>query len=368
MSLCFPSVKLREYRQDRIFALPNEAQIWLAGLDDKERVDKILGTEFVTMYYNEASQIPYSSYLVASTRLAQVCDGIIQREYFDLNPGGTAHWTCRMFVQKVNPASMQPLSNPDNYRLIYINPADNRENLSDGYLQSLDDLPERQRKRFRDGAFTADIDNALWTLETIDQCRVDPEDLPQMQRIVVAVDPSGTSGPEDKRSDHIGIVVAGLGIDGNAYVIADYTCQLSPAGWARTVIGAYHTHSADRIIGEVNYGGAMVEHVIKSADGGDLVSYKEVTATRGKVIRAEPISVLYEKKRIRHAGRFAELEDQLANFSTLGYVGDKSPDRADAMIWAMTELFGTGIAVFESEPLVFGARVTDGYLGAHCVR
>ena len=336
---CWPGLSITPKVQDKYFVLPNGSEIWLGGLDDKERVEKILGMEFATLYFNEASQIPYSSYLVASTRLAQVCDGLTQREYVDLNPSGTGHWTYRQFVQKVDPDTRRSLVNPSDYAAMYINPIDNEANLSLEFLQSLKNLPERQRKRFYEGVFTAEIDGALWTLDALDQCRVEAGDIPDMRRIVVAIDPSGTKGDDDERSDSVGIVVAGLGVDGIGYVLEDLTCKLSPAGWGRVAVNAYHRWNADCILAERNFGGAMVEHVIKTTDA--KAPYREVSASRGtggKAVRAEPVAALYEKGQVRHAGRFADLEDQLSNFSTAGYMGDRSPDRADAMVWAITHL------------------------------
>lgn len=326
--------------QDKYFVLPNGSEIWLAGLDDKDRVEKILGMEFATVYFNEASQIPYSSYLVARTRLAQVCPEIRQKEFVDLNPAGTRHWTYKMFVQKRDPDSNRELADPDEYEAFYLNPRDNAVNLSPEFLRSLETLPERQRKRFYDGVYSTEIDGALWSVEVLEKCRIDKKNLPQLRRVVVAIDPSGTRGNEDSRSDSVGIVVAGKGDDGRAYVLADRTCNLSPAGWGRVAVTAYHEFKADCIVAERNFGGAMVEHVIKTADPG--AAYREVVAARGKAVRAEPIASLYEKGIVFHAGRFDDLEDQLANFSTAGYLGDKSPDRADAAIWALSELMQSG--------------------------
>ncbi len=334
-------VPIKAHTQDKFFELPNGAQIWLAGLDDKERVEKILGMEFVTIYFNEASQIPYSSFVVAVTRLAQVCAGLLQRIYVDLNPSGTAHWTYRLFIQKIDPDTRKPIPDPESFQAMFLNPGDNAINLDPAFLRSLENLPERQRRRFFEGRYSDEIDGALWPLELLDKCRCEPSDVPQLIRVVVAIDPSGTAGKDDKRSDDVGIMVAGKGIDGRAYVLADRTCNLSPAGWARVAITAYHEFEADRIIAERNYGGAMVEHVIQGADAD--VPYREVVASRGKAVRAEPISNLYEKDLVRHAGKFNDLEDQLSNFSTSGFLGNKSPDRADAAIWALSELMLGGL-------------------------
>lgn len=178
-----------------------------------------------------------------------------------------------------------------------------------------------------------DLPGALFSRELIDAARV--KTAPDMQRIVVAIDPSGSAGDADD-GDSQGIIVAGKGIDGRAYVLADRTCKLSPDGWARRAVAAYHEFNADRIVAERNYGGAMVEAVIRTADR--KVSYKEVTATRGKVVRAEPVAALYEQGRVSHVGSFDALEDQLCLFGPDGYAGEGSPDRADATVWALTEL------------------------------
>jgi predicted phage terminase large subunit-like protein len=347
MRLCFPGVKLRDQRQDGYTELPNGSQLWFLGLDDKERVEKVLGQEYATMYFGEATQIPLSSYRVAKTRLAQVCDGLAQREYVDLNPAGTGHWSYKQFIQKVDPETRAALVDPEEFASFFINPTDNSENLDPKFLRSLENAPERQRKRFFEGQFVSEIDGALWPLELIDRCRCQKEDIPELQRIVVAIDPSGTSGKDDKRSDQVGIVVAGKGTDGRAYVLDDLTCQLSPAAWGRLAVMAFHKHKADAIIAEENFGGAMVEHVIRTAD--QNIRYKSVNASRGKWVRAEPVSALYEQDMVRHAGRFPDLEDQMSNFSTAGYLGGKSPDRADALVWAMTDLMlgeAGGIGIF----------------------
>jgi phage terminase large subunit-like protein len=178
-----------------------------------------------------------------------------------------------------------------------------------------------------------DIPGALWLRDAIDAQRI--AKAPQMARVVVAIDPSGTKGQEDN-GDSVGIVVAGKGIDGRGYVLADRTCKLSPDGWGRRAVDAYRSFSADRIVAERNFGGAMVEHVIRSVN--PKVPYKEVTASRGKVQRAEPVAALYEQKRVSHIGSMPELEDQMCAFGSEGYLGEGSPDRVDALVWALTEL------------------------------
>jgi predicted phage terminase large subunit-like protein len=155
---------------------------------------------------------------------------------------------------------------------------------------------------------------------------------------VVGVDPSGTRGGD---GDYSGIVVVGLGLDGQAYVLEDASVRAPPSIWGRNVVTAVDRHGADCIVIETNFGGAMVEQVVRSAASveGLRCRFKEVTASRGKAVRAEPISALYEQGKVHHVGAFTELEDEMLSFTTAGYVGQGSPDRADAMIWALTEIF-----------------------------
>jgi phage terminase large subunit-like protein len=343
--LCFPGLTLKDHRQDGFVSLPNGSQIWIGGLDDKDRVDKILGQEFTTLYLNECSEIPYASAATALTRLAQVAPGLRQRAYYDLNPVGKSHWSYRLFVQGIDPESRRPLAAPADYRYAFLSPLDNAANLTPEYIDSLRTLPERKRRRFFDGVYVEEVEGALWTLELLARARCAPEDAPAtLRRVVVAVDPSGTAGNPETRSDDVGIVVAGLADDGRAYILDDLTCNLPPEAWGRRVVAAYHKHKADSVIAEGNFGGDMVRFVIHAADRN--VPVKLVSASRGKAIRAEPVSALYGHEqdgnwlddRVRHAGEFGELEDELLNFSSAGYIGPKSPNRADSAIWAITEL------------------------------
>lgn len=337
MRLCFPSVPLDTNETDLAATFPNGSQFILGGLDDKDRVEKILGSEYATLAFNEASQIPWGSVETAMTRLAQNTD-LALKAYYDCNPPSKLHWSYQLFRQKLKPGTKEALPNPDDFVEMLVNPADNRANLPSKYFDILAGMSEAQRLRFERGEWASEVAGALWTLEGIDAHRI--AEAPDMQRIVVAVDPSGTKG--DGQGDDIGIVVAGKGVDGRAYILADRSCQLSPEGWARRTIEAYREFKADRVVAEKNFGGAMVEAVIRTADRS--VSYKDVNATRGKVVRAEPIAALYEQGRVSHVGVHADLEDQLANMTPSGYVGEGSPDRADALVWALTELMLGGQA------------------------
>lgn len=350
MKLCFPGVEYNLSKTDWYVIFPNGSELWFGGLDDKERTEKILGQEYSTMLFNEASQIPKGARDTAITRLAELAETVMMdgdkevvtgvlkpRAFYDCNPTNKNHWTYREFILKQDPETRQPLPNPNDYAYFKMNPEDNRENLTAGYLDTLGALSARMRKRFRDGDFADATPNALFTDETLDKWRVLDGDLPDMQRIVVAVDPSGSGDRDNADNDAIGIVVAGLGIDGNAYVLEDATCKAGPAVWGKIATGAFERHEADIMVGEVNYGGAMVKHVIMTSR--PRTAFKMVSATRGKVVRAEPFSALYEQGKIRHVGVYQPLEDELTAFSTIGYMGPNSPNRADALFWALTELF-----------------------------
>lgn len=346
MRLAFPGVKWDMHVQDGFADIGDKSQIWFAGLDDKDRTEKILGMEFCTMMFNECSQIPYGSVTTALTRLAQLAHQQIEgrasaamklRAFYDCNPPAKSHWTYRLFVEKRDPETRKPLTNPDDYSAMQINPADNTDNLSPEYLRTLESLPARMRARFLEGRFTDANPSALFPDEHIDRWRVLDGVVPDMVRIVVAVDPSGSGDADNADNDAIGIVVAGLGTDGNAYLLEDCTVKAGPATWGRVAVSAYERHKASCIVGEVNYGGAMVQQTIQVAR--PRTPFKSVTASRGKVQRAEPFSALYEAGKVRHVGLFPELEDELAGFSTFGYTGDDSPNRADALIWALAELF-----------------------------
>lgn len=182
-----------------------------------------------------------------------------------------------------------------------------------------------------------EVPGALWKQTEIDEHRVDAA--PELVRVVVAIDPAGSS---KTGSDDTGIIVAGKGVDGRAYILADRTCHLSPAGWGGRAVVAYHEFEADRVVAETNFGGEMVEHVIATTD--PKVPYKDVHASRGKQVRAEPIAAMSEKGKVSIVGDMPELEEELTSWVP----GDPSPNRLDAMVWALTELMlgDKGIQIF----------------------
>lgn len=182
------------------------------------------------------------------------------------------------------------------------------------------------------GEIVEDFRGGLWRRDWVDEQRIQVP--PALKTVVVAVDPPVTATTE---SDACGIVVAGLGDDGRVYVIDDRTLQgREPNVWARAIRAAYADHKADRVVAEVNQGGDLVVAVLKQIDR--AMPVRTVRATRGKWLRAEPVAALYAEGRVVHAGRFDELEDQMCAFGTDGRVGGRSPDRLDALVWAVTDL------------------------------
>ncbi len=188
-------------------------------------------------------------------------------------------------------------------------------------------------------AFMTEMPGALWTRQLLHDTRVSIA--PVMQRIVVAIDPAASS---NEQSDETGIMVCGRSADGHGYLLEDASGKYTPAEWARRAVALYHKYKADRVVAEVNNGGEMVEHTLRTVDPG--VSYKAVHASKGKYARAEPIAALYEKKQIHHVGLFSKCEDQMCSWVPFGE--HRSPDRIDASVWGFTELMLKPVGVFGS--------------------
>lgn len=219
---------------------------------------------------------------------------------------------------------------------------DNKDNLAAPFMRQIEDRfgGTRLGRQELEGEILNDIPGALWNREAIDTTRVSEAPV-DMERVIVAVDPAASS---EEKSDENGIVVVGLARDADGYqrgyVLEDASLRGSPEEWSRTAVKMYRKWDADKIVAEKNQGGDMVMAVLKAADRS--VPIKLVHASRGKIIRAEPISALYEQGRIHHVGRHDHLEDQMCTFSidnVRGTNGTGSPDRVDALVWGLTELF-----------------------------
>lgn len=337
MKVRFPGVGYEWHGQPyNFFTLENGSEVWVGGLNDEKALEKILGNEYATIYVNEASEVDYRAFTLLRSRLAQVAQTVTgkplsQRLYVDLNPTTRQHWTYRMWIDGVDPESQLPID-LDKYGHIVVNPLDNAANLSPEYLSDLRNLPPRARKRFLEGSYVEDVEEALWRRAMINRV----QKVPRLKRIVVSLDPAVTN---DAGSDETGLICAGVDENGNGYVLHDESGRMRPEEWARRAIALMDYRSGDRIVAEVNQGGDMVEHTIRAIRRD--IPYKSVRATRSKLIRAEPVAALYERGKIYHVGEFPALEDQMCSFTTgfdrkaAGY----SPDRVDALVWAFTDLF-----------------------------
>jgi phage terminase large subunit-like protein len=212
----------------------------------------------------------------------------------------------------------------------------NAENLSPRFLKRVMEKYQGTRlgRQELEGEILDDNPNALWSRDLIENMRVmNPADMPHLIRVVVGVDPAVS---DNETSAETGIVAAGISAHGHGYVLQDTSLAGSAAEWARAVVRSFNHNKADRVVGEINNGGYLVEVNIRTVDRN--IPYSPVHASRGKEIRAEPVSSLYEQGRIHHVGTFPELEDQMCDWSP----GQKSPDRMDALVWAFWELFKLG--------------------------
>jgi len=215
---------------------------------------------------------------------------------------------------------------------------DNIDNLAKPFLETIKKEYEGTRLGNQElyAEMLEEADGALWTTEVLDKCTIEQKDIPELNRIVVSIDPAVTSKTE---SDMTGLIVAGIDVNGIGYVLEDATDRYSPAEWAAKAISLYKAHSADRIVAERNQGGDMVRRTLEAED--EAVPIRLVHASRGKMARAEPISALYERGKVKHAKGLDELETQMRTWEPLGSMG--SPDRLDACVWALTDLMLNGV-------------------------
>lgn len=213
-----------------------------------------------------------------------------------------------------------------------------------------------------DAEILEDVPGALWTRRGLDEYRVDRA--PPLKRIVVGIDPAATG---NEGANETGIVVCGIDANNTGYVLEDWSIRGHPDVWARRAIAAYRKHEADRIVAEVNQGGDMVAHTLKTIDPNIPVT--TVHASRGKYVRAEPIAALYEQGRVRHVGAFSDLEDQMTAFTPESASDNRSsgmsPDRVDALVWALTHLFPAMTEKIAKKPVVIqpGRPTPQGWLG-----
>jgi phage terminase large subunit-like protein len=229
-------------------------------------------------------------------------------------------------------ALLKSLINRDTTYITRGNTFENAKNLAATALLELQAryAGTRLGRQELEGELLEDVEGALWSRSWIENTRIKTEQLPSLYRIVVAIDPAVTSGED---SDETGIVIAGATNDGHFYVLEDATMKGTPDSWGKRAVQGYKDWKADRIVAEVNNGGDMVVMVLQQVD--KFVPVTKVHATRGKRMRAEPISALYEQGRVHHVGSFTKLEDQMVSWTP---ESNDSPDRLDALVWSLTEL------------------------------
>ena len=232
---------------------------------------------------------------------------------------------------------IKELITQDNVKVVRGSTFDNAANLAESALAQYRLRYENTRLGRQElyGEILDNVDGALWTRKLIDDARVDSA--PPLVRVVVAIDPAVTA---NATSDETGIVAAGIASNGDYYILDDKSIRTTPDAWARVAVELYHKHQADKIVAETNNGGDMVILLLKQVDAS--ISTKKVTATRGKQLRAEPISSLYEQGKVHHVGYFSELETQLCEWTPQSA---ESPDRLDALVWALTELNSGGASM-----------------------
>jgi PBSX family phage terminase large subunit len=346
LELFFPNVKYNVHKADYFISFGNGSEIWIGGTDDKDRIDKVLGREVATIYLNECSQISLDAFLTLKTRLRQPVKIIKPRILLDCNPPPKSHWVYKYFIlgQQMD---KKPLPDPENYACIQMNPRQNCH-LDEQYLLDLENQPARYKKRFYDGEFLDDTEGAMWKQSIIDENRVHYKNYNELINSVslsytaVAVDPA-TSKTENSNLTGIVAVAAGANLDKEKkehyYTIADKTIQGTPKEWAEAAIDLYHKVDANVIVAEKNQGGDMVEAILRSAGFTGKVIL--VHASKGKFARAEPIEALYEQNLVHHLDNreLEELEEQMTTYVPHQLEGsDESPDRMDALVWALTHV------------------------------
>jgi phage terminase large subunit-like protein len=318
-------------RHDRPrFELGRRRLVWANGavaqFFSSEDPESLRGPQFDAAWSDE----------VGKWKHAEACFDMLQ---FGLRLGAERPRQVITTTPRPTPLMRRLLADPSVY-VTRMATRDNAANLAAGFLEAVERryAGTRLGRQELDGELIEDRDDALWTRSALEAAFV--EDVPEMRRIVVAVDPPATSR---KTSDACGIVAAGLAEDGRIVVLADASMKAAqPHAWAGAVVGLFHKLQADCIVAEVNQGGDMVTSVIRSVDG--AVPVRAVRARRGKWTRAEPVAMLYAQGKVKHAGRLPELEDEMCDFGPNGLSSGRSPDRVDALVWAVTELTAENMA------------------------
>ena len=349
---CFADIALQYNHSKMIVAFPNGSTVWFGGLDEGEKGDGLLGSNWNTILFDEANEMLAEMMQKARTRLSpktRRSDGktlCVNRTFATVNPTFKTHHLYRTYVEKFDVFRNLPM-NPDVaalYNWIRVNPKDNLENLGQDYIRELSSLSDANRRRFLDGEWSEEAVNSLFKLSDINRNRVATWEAIgriSFDRIVVGVDPAVTSGAT---ADFTGIVVVGWTRPGSGdrrssgqyYILEDRSIRGTPDEWAQAVVDAYLHWKADLIVGETNNGGDLVEKNLRSASR--TIPFKKVVASRGKVKRAQHVVSLNEHGDLHVAVCLPELEGEMVGWDPSDE--STSPDRLDAMVWAVTELSG----------------------------
>jgi hypothetical protein len=340
--------------------LPNGSKLFFDGLDEN-RMTKVLGDEFNTIWINECNEdgLSYSQVSTLLSRLrarTETVDGkvLTNKMFFDCNPRFYSDWEYKAFIQKVNPEDGDALHNADQWVAFKMNAETNAANLHEDYLDSLSAGSAASRRRYVLGEWSDENNNALFTESLFRDHRipkpstvVEPSETLallvshdiELNRVTVSVDPAVTADP---KSDLSGITVQGLAQDGHVYILADYSLRGTPDQVCGVVTQAYKDWGASRVIMEKNQGGLWLESTMRSHFPNVPLKFVSATATTGgKASRAEPVSAAYERGVIHHVGTHKELEQQMCDFGSPAS-RRKSPDRMDAVVWGITELLDLG--------------------------
>ncbi len=340
----------------------NGSKILFAGLDSDDRIERLLGMEYTTVWINEVSQIktysPVVSTLIMRLRQPNIKVGynnakgefLPQRDakfkfWFDCNPPPKSHWAHKRFILKEDDDG-NALRNPDQWQSLMMNTVDNLDIMGEDYLnEMIAGMSEVEARRMVYGEFLDDNSDSLFPLDIIAKYRHRLSDDPAkaadeikrvrstMARVVIAVDPATT---DHKSSDMTGISVCGVDEQGHAYVFEDATMKGRPEQWAGVVAKLWEKWGASLVVAEDNQGGQMVEHTLNTVG---IRAVKRIHARDGKRVRAQPVSLEYEKGRVHHVGQHQKLERQMEGYGLdYNYTKRGSPDRMDALVYAITEL------------------------------
>jgi len=312
------------------------SEIWFGGLDAGRSTERILGKEYAGIFINEASEFMYETVNTVATRLAEKTK-VKNVLIYDMNPPGRTHWSYHKFIEHKEPVSRQDLKTENGF--FRMNPQDNLDNLPKSYLDFLEDLPPKAKQRFLEGEFTDESEDAIWKSAWVYANKSKYKNFEelkageQLTQVAIGVDPAISA---TDHSDLTGIVVVARDVGGHYHVIKDGSIRATPERWAQRVISFADLYKVNYVVIETNQGGDMCRQTLKNA--GYTGKVVDVRASVGKHARAEPIAVLYELGKVHHLNTIdlLALEEEMVS-----YVPDlvkKSPDRMDALVWAITQM------------------------------